>query len=190
MNNRPLYGFLLLLLAVLAGASLWLEYAVQTQRLGGRWFGVHSPDYIIRRFSVTRTNLLGQKQYTLWADYAEHFPGDDTTSLTLPRMEAQDVRQGTVTVRADQAFATAKAKQVNFIGHVVLVRDLHDGQGPITLTTDYLEAFPDQQLIRTTHPVVVVGQKLHMTAGGLEMDNRNRWVHLSRRVRAQYEIVH
>ena len=189
MNNRPMYGFVLLLLALLALMSLWLEYSVQTQHPDTHLFGAHSPDYIIRHFTVTRTNLLGQKQYTLWADVAQHYPDDDSTDLSLPRMVAQDAQQGQVTVRSDRAVATSKATQVNFIGHVVVVRDQHSVRGPMTLTTTYLEAFPDQQILRTSQPVDITDKWAHITATGMEMDNHKQWVDLMHNVRAQYETA-
>lgn len=189
MTNRPFYGFLLLLLSVLAAASLWLEYVVQTQQPIGRWLpAAHTADYMVRHLKMTRTDVQGQKQYTLWADFAEHFPGDDTTDLTLPVLVAQDATQGTLTVHADRAFATSKAKQVNFMGHVIVVRDVHDKQGPITLTTSFLEAFPDQQVLYTPDPVLVVGKLIHLTAVGFTMNNRSQWLDLKHKVKAHYDV--
>ncbi len=190
MTNRPLYGFLLLMMGLLAAATTWLQYAVQTHGLGNALSGLHSPDYMIRHFSVSRTNLAGQVIYTLHADFAEHFSENDTASLTFPHLVAQDTEQGVVDIRSDWAFVTAKAKQVNFYGHVVMVRDMHDGQGPLTLTTDYLEAFPDDQIVRTNHPVKVVGKSLLMNAGGMQMNERSKMLWLTRRVKGVYETVH
>lgn len=189
MTNRPFYGLLLLLLAILAAASLWLEYAVQTQHPVGHWLApTNTPDYMVRHLKVTRTDLLGQKTYTLWADFGEHFPGDDTTALTLPVLVAQDATQGTITVTSDRAFATSKGKQINFIDHVVVVRDVRDKQGPITLSTAFLEAFPDQQVLYTPDPVLVVGKLIHLTAVGFTMNNRTQWLNLMHKVKAHYDV--
>ena len=190
MSNRPLYWFPLVIFILLAALSVWLQYAVQTRTPSFLATGQRIADYMIERFLVTRTNLAGQVEYTLHADYAEHYLDDDTAVLTMPHLVAHDDQQGTVDVRSSRAFVTAKGKQVNFIGHVVLVRDIHDLQGPLTLTTDYLEAFPDQQVIRTNHPVLVQGKFLQMTAGGLELDNRTQFLRLTHRVKARYEPTH
>lgn len=190
MSNRPLYVFLLMMLLILAAGTAWLEYAVQTHR-GGKWLSrSRSPDYMIRHFVVTRTNLSGQVVYVLHADFAQHFLDDDTATLTLPHLVAQDEKQGSVDIRSDRAFVTAKAKEVRFFGHVVLVRDMHDGQGPLTLTTDYLQAFPDDQIIQTSHAVAIVGKDIHMTAKGLVMNNNTRQLHLLHDVKGQYEPAH
>ncbi|MDR3390167.1 MAG: LPS export ABC transporter periplasmic protein LptC [Sulfuriferula sp.] len=186
MNNRPLYWFPLAIVAVLAALSAWLQYAVSTSSPGVLSKGLHVADYIIEHFMVTRTNLAGQVVYTLHADHAEHYLDDDTTLLTSPHLVANDDQQGTADIRSSRALVTAQGKQVNFIGHVVLVRDMHDQQGPLTLTTEYLEAIPDQRVMRTDRPVLVVGKSINMTAGGLELNNQTQILKLTHRVKARY----
>lgn len=189
MNNRPLFWFPLGIIAILAGLSAWLQYAVQTSRPGFLSNGEHIADYIIERFMVSRTNLDGQKMYTLHADHAEHFMDDDTTQLTMPHLVANDDQQGSADIRANRAFVTAKGKQVNFSGKVVLIRDAHDQLGPLTLNTEYLEALPDQRIMRTDRPVQVLGKSINMTAGGLELNNQTQILQLTHRVKARYEPI-
>ena len=189
MNNRPLYWFPLAIIAVLAALSAWLQFAINTTQLGFLANGQHIADYMIEHFMVSRTNLAGQVMYTLHADHAEHYLDDDTTQLTKPHLVANDDQQGSADIRSDRAFVTAQGKQVNFIGHVVLVRDAHDQQGPLTLTTEYLEAVPDQRLMRTNRPVLVEGKSIKMTAGGLELNNQTQILQLTHRVKARYEPI-
>ncbi|MHB0990908.1 MAG: LPS export ABC transporter periplasmic protein LptC [Burkholderiales bacterium] len=190
MNNRPLYWFPLVIIAALAGLSMWLQYTIQSHKSNFLIGGPRIVDYMIEDFRVSRTNLAGQIIYTLHAKFAEHFLEDDTARLTMPHLIAWDAQQGTVDIRSKQAFVTSKGKQVNFIQNVVLVRDMHDKQGPLTLTTDYLEAFPDQQMIQTSHPVQIRGKFLQMTAGALKLNNRTQTMQLTHHVKARYEPAH
>ncbi|WP_124948740.1 LPS export ABC transporter periplasmic protein LptC [Sulfuriferula thiophila] len=189
MNSRPLYWFPLAIIAVLAGLSAWLQFAVNTTQPGVLGSGLHIADYMIERFMVSRTNLAGQVIYTLHADRAEHYLDDDTTQLTKPHLVANDDQQGSADIRSTRALVTAQGKQVNFIGHVVLVRDARDAQGPMTLTTEYLEAIPDQRIMRTDRPVLVQGKSIKMTAGGLELNNQTQILQLTHRVKARYEPI-
>lgn len=189
MNNRPLYWFPLTIIAVLAALTTWLQFAVQTSSPGLLSNGRHVADYMIENFVLSRTNLAGQVIYTLHADHAEHYLDDDTTHLTRPHLVAHDDQQGSADIRSNRAFVTAQGKQVNFIGHVVLVRDVHDQQGPVTLTTEYLEAIPDQRVMRTNRPVLVQGKSINMTAGGLELNNQTQILQLTHRVKARYEPI-
>ncbi len=186
MNNRPVYGFVLLLLAVIAGASIWLDMLAQTGKLPGVLQGTRSPDYRVKHFFMSRTGQLGTVIYTLSADSAAHFADDDSSTLVLPHLQAQDAVKGSVDIRSDHAWVSSKATQVKFWGHVVLVRDLHDANGPMTLYTDYLEAYPDAHILRTQYPVRIESQALHMTAGGLRLNQTTSQLWLSRRVKAQY----
>ena len=189
MTNRPLYWFPLAIIAVLASLTAWLQYAVNTSSPGFLSNGQHIADYIIERFVVSRTNLEGQVIYTLHADHAEHYLDDDTTKLTKPHLVANDDQQGSADIRSERALVTAQGKQVNFIGNVVLVRDAHDQQGPLKLTTEYLEAIPDQRVMRTNRPVLVQGKSVTMTAGGLELNNQTQILQLTHRVKARYEPI-
>jgi lipopolysaccharide export system protein LptC len=189
MNNRPLYWFPLGILAIIAGLTFWLQFVVQSPRSNMVSKGQHIADYIIEQFVVSRTNLSGVVIYTLRADHAEHFLDDDTTTLLQPHLVAHDDHQGSADVKAKRAFVTAKGKQVNFIGNVVLVRDAHDELGPLTLTTQYLEAIPDARVIRTNKLVHVTGKSIQMTAGGLELNNQTRILRLTNKVKARYEPI-
>ncbi|MEQ1667029.1 MAG: LPS export ABC transporter periplasmic protein LptC, partial [Sulfuriferula sp.] len=162
---------------------------VQSPRVGVFSQGQHIADYMIEKFTVSRTNLAGQVIYTLRADHAEHYMDDDTTTLRLPHLVANDDHQGSADIRSRQALVTAQGKQVNFIGNVVLVRDAHDTQGPLTMTTDYLEVMPDARVMRTHKPVRVSGKSVQMTAGGLELDNTTRILRLTNKVKARYEPI-
>ncbi|MFA5170600.1 MAG: LPS export ABC transporter periplasmic protein LptC [Sulfuriferula sp.] len=189
MNNRPLYWFPLGMLAIVAGLTVWLQFVVQSPRSNLLSKERHIADYIIEQFVVSRTNLAGLVIYTLRADHAEHFLDDDTTTLRQPHLVAHDDHQGSADIRANQGFVTAKGKQVNFMGNVVLVRDAHDAQGPLTLTTEYLEAIPDARIVRTNKLVHVVGKSIQMTAGGLELNNQTRILRLTNKVKARYEPI-
>lgn len=189
MNSRPLYWFPLGMLAILAGLTIWLQFVVQSPRAGMFSPGRHIADYIIEQFTVSRTNLAGQVIYTLRADHAEHFMDDDTTTLRQPHLLANDDHQGSADIRSRLALVTAQGKQVNFIGNVVLVRDAHDAQGPLTMTTEYLETIPDARVMRTNKLVHVVGKSVQMTAGGLELDNTTRILRLTNKVKARYEPI-
>lgn len=189
MNKRPLFWFPVGMLVILAGLTAWLQLVVQSPHASALSKGQHIADYMIEQFTVSRTNLAGQVIYTLRADHAEHFMDDDTTTLRLPHLVAHDDHQGSADIRSRQALVTAEGKQVNFIGNVVLVRDAHDAQGPLTMTTDYLEAIPDARVMRTDKLVHVVGKSVQMTAGGLELNNTTRILRLTNKVKARYEPI-
>ncbi|NOT16866.1 MAG: LPS export ABC transporter periplasmic protein LptC [Sulfuriferula sp.] len=189
MNTRPLIWFPLSIMLILAALTAWLQFAVQSPHANAFSHGAHIADYMMEKFAVSRTNLAGQLIYTLRADYAEHFMDDDTTRLRQPHLLANDDQQGTADIRANRALVSAKGKQVDFFERVVLIRDTHDAQGAMTLTTEHLTAWPDARIMRADKLVHVTGKNIQMTAGGLELNNTTRILRLTNRVKAQYEPI-
>lgn len=186
MNYRPAIWFPIGLLAVLAGLSLWLQYAVHAPA-GGANGNSHVVDYIVENFSATRADLTGRPVHTLNARKLQHYLDDDSTVLDFPHFTAVDSKNGRVDIRSNSALVSSEGEKLSFTGKVVLVRDLKDEAGTVTLTTDYLEVFPDQRLVRTDRPVVLQGRRMQINAGGLELNNETRVLRLTRHVKSRYE---
>lgn len=190
MSYRTAFWFPVGLLALLAGLSLWLQYAVQSPGIGSSESSKHIADYIVENFHATRTDLSGRPENTLSARKSQHFLDDDSTELETPHLTATDKQNGSVDIRSERGYVSSEGETVTFTGKVVLVRDLHDAQGPLTLTTNYLEVFPEQHLMRSNRPVQVRGKHIAINAGGLQMNNQTRELRLTRGVKTYYEPIH
>ena len=190
MNYRAAFWFPIGLLAALAGLSLWLQYAVQAPNSGGPGSSKHIADYIVENFHATRTDITGKTENTLSARKTEHFLDDDTTQLEAPDFTAYDKQGGTVNIRSARGNVSSKGEVIIFTGKVVLVRDLHDAQGPLTLRTDYLKAIPKQHLMLTNRPVLIQGKNIEIHAGALQMNSQTRELLLTHHVKTHYEPIH
>lgn len=190
MNYRTAFWFPVSVLALLAGLSLWLQYAVQSPGMSGPDQGKHIADNIVENFHATRYDSNGRPENTLNARKTQHFLDDDSTGLDTPHFTATDPQNGHVDIRSETGYVSSEGETVTFTGNVVLVRDMRDAQGPLTLTTDYLEIFPDQHLARTNRPVQVRGKSLAIDAGGFQMNNQTRELRLNRGVKTYYEPIH
>ena len=190
MNYRAAVWFPIGLLVALAGLSLWLQYLVQAPHSGGTYNPKHIADYIVENFHATRTDISGQPENTLIARKAEHFLDNDTTQLVSPNFTAFDKQNGTVNIHSAHGSVSGKGDVIIFTGNVVLVRDLHDAQGPLTLTTQYLKAIPKQHLMLTNRPVRVQGKNIDIHAGALQLNSQTRELLLTHHVKAHYEPIH
>ena len=190
MNYRAAVWFPIGLLAALAGLSLWLQYAVQTPPGATADSSKHIADYIVENFTATRTDISGKAENILRARKTEHFLDDDTTQLEAPNFTAFDKQGGTVNVRSAQGYVSSKGDVIVFTGKVVLVRDLHDAQGPLTLTTEYLKVIPKQHLMLTDRPALVQGKNVVIQAGALQLNTQTRELLLTRHVKSHYEPIH
>lgn len=190
MNYRAAVWFPIGLLAALAGLSLWLQYAVQAPSTGSPLIRKHIADYIVENFSATRTDLNGKPENTLSARKTVHFLDDDTTHLEAPDFTAFDKQGGTVNVRSAHGFVSSKGDIIIFTGKVILVRDLHDAQGPLTLTTEYLKVIPKQHLILGNRPVLIQGKNIVIHAGAMQLNSQTRELLLTHHVKTHYEPIH
>ena len=83
--GRPTVVFPLVLLALLALLTFWIDRSVQPPERRPDANLRHDPDYMLDNFVTTRTNVNGALAYVLAAVKMKHYPDDDTTELERPR---------------------------------------------------------------------------------------------------------
>ena len=86
MKDRLTAWFPIVLLALLAAVTLWLDRQVQPPEALRDGNARHDPDYIIANIAATRIGADGNPRYTLSAQRVTHYPDDDSTHLDQPRL--------------------------------------------------------------------------------------------------------
>lgn len=154
--------FPLLIVALLAMASFWLEYVVRNENRPGLGNDRHDPDAIIHDFSVTRFDAEGKKRSSLNASKLTHFPDNDTAELVAPQISFLQEKRNT-TFTSESGLADNLQRKVLLIGKVRGVTPASAEQTAQTLSTDELEVLIDEEIGHTPHPV-------HFTHGASELD--------------------
>lgn len=163
----------LAVLAMLAGFTFWLERATRGESGGPNPNLRHDADYWVDEFILRRYNEDGSIQHTLKASFMQHFPDDDTTEVTEPRIAY--FRDGSATTAtARQAWLDAKGQHVQLRNDVRMIRT--DPQGVATvIDTTLLNITPDDEYAQTSAPVTITqGRSVVHGAGGLEVSNKTR----------------
>jgi lipopolysaccharide export system protein LptC len=78
--------FPLLLMASLALLTLWLDHQVRVEGGDHPSLRRHDPDYMVSNFTTTTYNGDGHAVTTLAAAQMQHYPDDDSTDVTAPRL--------------------------------------------------------------------------------------------------------
>jgi len=177
----------LLLLAALAALTFWLDRLVQPLPPPVDRSARHDPDYIVDKFSALRTDDQGRATYTLTADRLMHYPDDDTTQLTSPRLVSHRSRQAPVTITARQATVSGNGENVYFRDDVKVVRAAYPGHSELTMRTAYLHVIPDDSIAKTDQPVTITDAATTINAVGLELNSDTRILKLLARVRGTYD---
>jgi len=147
----------------------------------------HDPDYLIVNFTTTTYNREGAAESMLSAARMVHFPDDDTTELTSPRVVQTKPDEPKMTVRADRGKLSRDGEDIYLYDNVVLEREAGAGQSAATLTTEYLQVVRDRSLVRTDREVKIVEETRALSGRGMEYNNDTRHFTLNADVRGRFE---
>ncbi len=188
MNDRLITWSPLLLLALLATMSFWLDRKVQPPAHRADGSTRHDPDFIVEGFSAVKMNPDGTRRYALTAKRMVHFPDDNSTHLELPRLVYFDYQRAPVTIRSETAEGVQGGDNVFFRGDVQIIRSAFANNAELGVFTSFLQVIPDQDLAKTDKPVRMVQGSSTASSVGLEFNNVTRELKLLSEVKASYAI--
>lgn len=187
MTERLTAIFPFLLLAALAALTFWLDQVVQPPPRGSDGKSRHDPDYIVDNLSALSTNEAGNAAYTLFAARMVHYPDDDTTLLTRPRLISYRSVQAPVTITANEALVSSNGENVYFKNDVKVTRAAYGDHSEMVMLTTYLHVIPDDNIAKTDRPVTITDASTVVNAIGLELNSETRVLKLHSRVRGTYD---
>lgn len=162
--------FPLVLASLLAGTAFWLEQASRIQTAGSDGKIRHDPDYMIENFHLRRFDNTGALQHTLLGKHMRHYPDDDSTIVTEPRLTYH--RTPPTFVNAREAQVDGDGEHVELIDDVRVTRGGKSGKPDVVITTQHLHAYPDEEIATTDVPVTIT-QGLSKTHGSsLKANNK------------------
>jgi len=188
MYGRHTIMFPLAVLVLLAAVTLWIDRTVQAPVHKPNGSNRHDPDYIVNNFVTTKTDVTGNVQYVLAAAEMKHYPDDDSTHLTRPRLTQYANAKPYTQIESQEGLVSSKGDVVQFIGNVKVVRQATAAKDEMTMRTQYLKVMPDTEVATTDRPVIITeGPKSVVHAVGMVYDKKQRTIQLLNRVRAHYE---
>ena len=156
MNDRLVAWSPLILLALLAALTFWLDRKVQAPPRLADGSTRHDPDFYVEGFSAMKMNPDGTRRYALSAKRMVHYPDDNSTHLELPRLVYFDYERAPVTVRSDTAEVVHGGDEVFFNGDVQVVRAAYASNVELGMFTSFLHVIPDKDFAKTDKPVRMV----------------------------------
>ena len=149
----------------------------------------HTPDYTLDRFSAVTTGPDGRPERRLSATRMVHFPDDDSTELTAPRMVFYDPPRPPWRVRSERGRITGDKSLVELQGRVEIDRRGDTGVAPMHIVTRDLRIRPEQEYAETDAEVDARSDGNRVRARGLQA-----WfggplrMRLLSNVRGRYEV--
>jgi lipopolysaccharide export system protein LptC len=172
--DRAPAWFPVLLLAVLAGLTYWLDQVVQPAPPPPPRPATEDPDFIAERFSAIQLGPGGESRYVVSGERLIHYANDDSALVEEPRLLHTEPGAPPLSISARRGRLTADAENVYLMDEVRIVRQQPGAGGDAVLTTSYLHVIPDLDLAKTDKPVTIRDANTEIHGVGLEFNNKTR----------------
>lgn len=184
----------LAIMLLLAMLTLWLDRTVElTTAAAVPRTVTHEPDYIVEKFNLQRLSADGEPRYRLSAARMVHFPDDDTSQLTEPRLIQGSPSRAETRASAARGLVSGDGREIKLYDNVELFRAGAASGAPggrsddIRVRTGYLRVIPDDDTADTTDRVRIEQGATTLDGTGMTYDNRYRRIALLASVRATME---
>ena len=175
------------LMLLLAGMSIWLQYAIdspspRTDSAKHR----HDPDAIGKNVTIAKMDQRGLAQYHLSAERMVHYPDNDSMELIAPRFIRQDA--GTeLTVSAAKGVLYQENKEARFYDNVELVRGV-TGKDSLQIRTQYMQVFLELGIARSDRAVTIVNGPSTLSGTGMEYQRETGRLSLLAGVKGSFHV--
>jgi len=174
--------FVIVLLALLAGLSFWLQRAVTPVEVVRDGKLRHDPDAIAENFLVRQFDEKGRVKYRLTAPYMMHFPDDDSSELKSPTLIHYRPNAPQLTLTGKNAKVTSKGKTVFLWDDVKAVRAATPARPELVARMPDLTVQPDDGTAFTGSPVEITEDKSWVKGVGMHLDNNTSTFELQSQV--------
>lgn len=141
----------------------------------------NEPDYIISNFSLVRLSKTGQPSYIVSGDKLTHHPLDDSSDIDKPIVRGLDGDQPPLHIHAERGHIDQNNSRVQMYENVHVEREGSATIQPLTLKTEQLTVFPDDETMETALPVRLTLGDSVATGVGMKANNGTRQIHMGGR---------
>ncbi|MBI3373451.1 MAG: LPS export ABC transporter periplasmic protein LptC [Betaproteobacteria bacterium] len=178
--------FPLTLMLALALLTFWLERTVREEEIHPS-LRRHDPDYIIDNLRSVSYDGRGAIESTLSARKMVHYPDDDSTELSNPRVVETKRDKPRTTISALRGALSQNGEEVFLYDKVLLLREATRARPEVRVETDALHFVRPRSLARSDNDVRVLEESRMLSGRGLEYDMDAGRMALHERVRGQFE---
>jgi lipopolysaccharide export system protein LptC len=175
-----------ILMALLAAATFWIERLVQPDDTTPAARSRHIADFSAEGFRLVQMNRDGVADTVLAAERGVHYADDGTTELTAPRLSRQRPGEAAIEVRAQRGLVDRDAETIELTGSVRASRAATAGQPALQLETSALTVSLPDETADTNAPVRITRGDSILEGTGMHADGRGRQIELASGVRATF----
>ncbi len=141
------------------------------------------PDYIVEKFSFVRMTPEGKPRYVIGGDKLTHLPLDDSANIVNPLVKGVAPGQPPMVISAKAARVDHGNTQVHLRGAVDIERKAIPGSLPMTIKTEALTIFPDEERMVTDQAVDIVAGNNTLSGVGMKANNATGEIAIASKLR-------
>ncbi|QDQ26405.1 LPS export ABC transporter periplasmic protein LptC [Chitinimonas arctica] len=185
LPDRAARAFPLLLLGLLAGLALLLDRATNLPYFTPNPVS-RDPDLSISQFEAIGFGQDGKPLYTLAADKMQHYPRDDRSEFTRPRLVRTLPGEPQLNVVAARARMLERGNRIDFDQDVQMTRVATPALPAMTLRTSNLRLDTERGLANSDAPADLSTGGDRINATGFDYDHTTAQLMLRSKVRINY----
>ncbi|MGK5025071.1 LPS export ABC transporter periplasmic protein LptC [Janthinobacterium sp. RB2R34] len=141
------------------------------------------PDYFVTNFSLVRMDLQGKPSYIVSGAKLTHYPADDSSDIDQPFVRKISPGVPPMNMTAELAHIDQGNSRLQLSRNVVIDRVAGPKTQNMTLKTEALTIFPDEERMESAVPVDLLSGRSHVTGVGLKANNATSVVEVPGSVR-------
>jgi lipopolysaccharide export system protein LptC len=175
-ERAPALIAVVLLLSLVFGTWWAADYAQRAILTDPPRRITHEPDSWARDFVMVRTDEAGIAINRLEGNYMQHYPDDDSYEITTVKATGQQPGSPITIGTSDTAVMDQDGSRVVMTGnaHVHRQADPAQDRAALDVTSDQLTLMPDEDVVFTDKPALVINGKSTMNGKGMRYDNNTR----------------
>lgn len=186
MKHGSTQLFPILMLGALAGLTFWLQSAIQPPEDTVAKITRHEPDATAENFEIRRLDEQGRLKFRLSGPLLVHYPDDDSTEISQPKLTTYRPASPPIKVEAGNARISADGETVYLWNDVKLIRTATADRPEMVATMPDLTAKPDTG-DAFTHSAVEIRQGASWLTGvGGKLNNTTSTLEIQSQVRGHY----
>jgi lipopolysaccharide export system protein LptC len=173
--------------SLFALGSFWLVQVINRGDIGGALQGARTePDYIIEKFSLVRMTLEGQPHYIISGDKLTHRPSDDSLDVVRPVVQNFGINVAPMTMHAKAAHINQNTSVVDLMGDVDIKRPPLGKSAGLSLKTEALTVFTDEDRMETKQPFQLVVGSTTIDGVGMKANNATGQLDIQSQMQLQF----
>ncbi|MCC2597731.1 LPS export ABC transporter periplasmic protein LptC [Pusillimonas sp. MFBS29] len=175
MKERiPALIAVLLLVTLVIGTWMAAEYAQRAIPIDPPRRVTHEPDSWARSFVMVRTDEKGVAINRLEGEHMQHYPDDDSYEITQAKAIGQQPDAPITIATSNTAIMDQDGERIVMKGNAHVHRKASQDRAAMDVSSEQLILLPDEDVVYTDLPTLVVNGNSTMNGKGMRYDNKTR----------------